>query len=135
MNNFRISVKAMIINKGKLLVLKRDPKDVQKPGIWEPPGGRIELGEDPFIGLKRECFEEINIHIEIQQVLNVRHFTRTDGQKITMLLFYCTTKENDIKLSSEHTDYKWLPLESAKDTLAPFFHPELDIYLQLQNCL
>jgi len=29
-----------------------------KPGTWDIPGGRLELGEDPFLGLKRETHEE-----------------------------------------------------------------------------
>ena len=33
--NFRIAVKAFIVNKNKLIVVKRAKKDIQKTNIWE----------------------------------------------------------------------------------------------------
>ena len=55
MDKFRIAVKSFIMNsENKLLLIKRRSNDVHKPGQWDIPGGRLELGEDPFLGLKRE---------------------------------------------------------------------------------
>lgn len=45
---------------GDLLLLKRGDMDK-----WCMPGGLVEIGESLTDGLKRECFEEIGVHINI----------------------------------------------------------------------
>jgi len=54
MDNFRVAAKSFVIKDNHLLLIKRRPNDVHKPGVWEIPGGRLEPGENPFEGLKRE---------------------------------------------------------------------------------
>lgn len=129
--NYAIAVKSFIVNDGKLLIVRRAMDDVQKPGIWELPGGRLEGGEDPFIGLKRETKEETGIDIDVEQPLNIQHFTRDDGQTITMLIFLCKVINSDVKLSKEHTDHKWIDIDKSKEKLVDFFHGEVDIYKKL----
>ncbi len=115
-DNFRNAAKAFIVQDNKLLLLKRRPNDAHKPGAWDIPGGRLEPGESPFEGLKREAMEEAKLQIEIVQPLDVHHFVRDDGQKITLMIFLCRLAGGEIQLSEEHTEYKWLDLNnSAKD--------------------
>lgn len=129
MDPFRLAVKAFIVNqKRQLLIIKRRPNDVHKPGVWDLPGGRLELGENPFDGLKRETKEEINLGIEILNPLQIHHFTRDDGQKITMIVFLCKSSISKVRLSEEHTDYKWVSIDDAKSLLVPNFHREVDYY-------
>lgn len=127
----RNAAKAFIIDNRKLLLLKRASNDVQMPSVWEIPGGRLELGEDPTEGIKREVLEETGLDIDILQILDVRHFTRADGQVITMLIFVCKPKNNDIRLSHEHSAFDWIPIENAKDKITEFFHQEIDIFNNL----
>lgn len=107
--NFRLAVKAFIVDQGKLLLIRRRSNDVHKPGQWDIPGGRLEVGENPFEGLKREAREEVGLDINIERPLDVHHFTRDDGQIITMLIFLCSLgQKKEIKLSEEHQEYKWV---------------------------
>ena len=129
MTDFRVASKAFIVNDGKLLVIKRSTHNAIKPHIWEIPGGRLEPGEDPREGLKRETMEEAGIDIDILHPLNVKHFVRDDGQIITMLIFLCKALQDNITLSKEHTAFDWLPIESCKEKLTPFFHEEVDIFM------
>jgi len=128
--NARLAVKSFIIDNNKLLVVKRRKNDVQKPGIWEIPGGRLEIGEDPFEGLKRETKEETNLDIEIIKPLNVRHFKRDDDQIITLIIFLCKPLTKKIKLSEEHTDYDWIDLDDKK--LADFFRKEVELFKKFE---
>ena len=129
--NSNLAVKAFIVKDNKLLILKRSPNDVQKPSVWEIPGGRLEVDEDPKTGLIREVKEETNIDIEIFQPINVNHFTRDDGIIITMIIFLCKPLSEEVKISYEHSDFKWINIENSKEKLTKFFHEEIDIYNEL----
>ena len=121
MDSFRNAAKAFIVQDGKLFMTKRRANDRHKPNAWDIPGGRLELGEDPFEGLKREAKEEANLNIEILMPLSVHHFVRDDGQKITLTIYLCNMLASDIKLSEEHQEYKWMDLEKNIDQIPKFF--------------
>jgi 8-oxo-dGTP diphosphatase len=127
----RNAAKAFIVKNGKLLIVKRDPANVQKPGTWEIPGGRLEIGENPYDGLKRELIEETGLDIETICPINVRHFTRTDGQIVTLFIFLCKPLTEKITLSSEHTDYEWIEVDKAREKINPFFLPEIENYKKM----
>jgi 8-oxo-dGTP diphosphatase len=127
--DFRVAAKSFIINdKNELLLVKRRPNDVMKPGMWEIPGGRLEPGENPYVGAQREAKEETNLEVNVHQVMDVRHFVRSDNQTITMLVFLCRALHQDVRLSEEHTEFKWVPMTSAKDHIQTFFHKTVDVY-------
>jgi len=127
MVNFRVAVKSFVVKEGKLLVLKRASNEVHKPNLWEIPGGRLELGEDPREGIKRETKEETGLDVEVVHPINVRHFVRDDGQIITMLIFLCKALHDNVNISNEHSEFDWINLESCKEKLTSYFHEEVDI--------
>jgi 8-oxo-dGTP diphosphatase len=134
MDDFRIAVKSFIVNNNnELLLLKRESKDPHYPDIWEIPGGRLALGESPFDGLKRETKEETGLDIEIKHPLIVRHFTRQDKQKITMLIFLCNPQTNSVKISKEHVSHSWVKIEDSKSKLHPLFHEVVDVFNKLHS--
>lgn len=129
---FRLAVKAFIVSEKKILLVKRAEDDVQKPGIWEIPGGRLELGEDPIIGLIREVREETGLYVRPSVPLTVRHFVRDDGQIVTMIVFFCKISGGDLtKLSDEHSAFDWVELEKCREIISPFFYKEVDVLHKL----
>ena len=57
MQTHLVAVNAFLLKDDKFLLLKRnDP-----PLIWGPPGGKLEINEDPVTGLIREVKEETNL--------------------------------------------------------------------------
>jgi 8-oxo-dGTP diphosphatase len=135
--NFRVAVKAFILKDDQLLILKRAEDDVQSANIWEIPGGRLELGEDPILGLMREVREETGLYVKPSLPLSVRHFIRKDEQIVTMLVFFCRASGGTLQLSEEHSDFKWVPLKDCKEDLNEFFHKEVDVLhkLNLHNLI
>lgn len=134
MEKFNVAVKAFIINDNdEILLVKRSDDDVHKPGVWEVPGGRLDHGENPFEGLKRETLEETGIQIEIRNPLTIHHFTREDGGKITMITFYCKALTHNIKLSEEHTEFIWMDIDGAYSMIVESFQRDIavlrDIFL------
>ena len=132
MDNFSLAAKSFIVKDNKLLIIKRSSNSIQKPNIWELPGGRLEPGEPPIDGLKRETKEETGLEIEIIHPISVRHFKRDDGQKITTLIFLCKALSDEIKISHEHSDFEWIDLKNCKEKLAEFFHSEVDTFHKLE---
>ncbi len=124
-----MAAKAFIVDDhDKILIIKRADDDVQKPGIWEIPGGRLQQGENPIKGLVREVKEEAGLNIEVKNILEVHKFTRDDSQKICMSVYLCKPLNFDIKLSPEHTEFEWIHITKAKNKLTKFFHKEVDKY-------
>jgi 8-oxo-dGTP diphosphatase len=131
-----IAVKGFIVNdEGELLVLQRASTDVQEPGDWEIPGGRLDAGEHPELGLKREIEEETGIEVEVICPLGTDHFTRADGQVITMIIFLCKAIDDDVTLSKEHSSSSWIASTQAHTKLSEHYHNELEWYLRFYRKL
>lgn len=134
MDNFRNAVKAFIVKDGSVLFLRRPSNDAHKPGEWDIPGGRIELGEDPHTALHRELYEETGMAVDINMPISLHHFTRDDGQRIAMTIFWCSPKTTDIVLSEEHEDYKWVSVD-REDDFPLWLSKARDIFLEHSKIL
>lgn len=127
--NFRIAVKAFTVHSGRLLLIKRRSTDVHKPGAWDIPGGRLEPAEDPFLGLCREALEEAGMAVRAVAPLDIHHFTRDDGQAITMIIFLCEPEGSpEVKLSEEHTEHVWHDLRRPDGELPTWLQPAAERY-------
>ena len=109
-----VAVKAYIIDAGRLLIVKRVADDDHYAGKWDLPGGRLASGEDPLEGLRRETKEETRLDIEILLPIDVQHFTRDDGQVITMIIFLCRPLTDRVVLSKEHAEYRWVSIRDHR---------------------
>lgn len=128
MVNFRIGVKAVIVDNNRLLMIRRRKNDPHNADMWDLPGGRIEIAEDPRTGLVRETKEETNLDIKLILPLDVHHFTRQDGQVITLIFFLCEKLSDEIKLSFEHQEYKWMDLENMEISVPHWLKSVLQNY-------
>ncbi len=61
-----VVAKAIVEDGGKILMCRRK-EDVDK-GLYELPGGKMEVGENIIDGLKREMKEETGIEIEVDGI-------------------------------------------------------------------
>lgn len=71
----RIHVAAAVIRSsdGLVLIAKR-PLDKHQGGLWEFPGGKVEVGETVEAALAREVQEELNITVtKARPLIQVRH--------------------------------------------------------------
>lgn len=96
---------AIIFHQGKVLVAQRS-LNMDLPGKWEFPGGKIEESEDPKVCLSREIKEELAIEIEIFEALESSEFTYST-KTIRLIPFVATWKSGEIELL-EHEQIVWL---------------------------
>ena len=104
---FHITVKGIVIYHHQILILKRVKPSQDGLGFWELPGGGLEYGETPHDALIRELKEETNLDIKI--IKPVYTFTAIRPQYQTVGIgFLCVPTNNHVKISHEHTEYKFV---------------------------
>ena len=47
----------------QVLLCRRSPTREWYPGVWDLPGGHVEVGEQPLEALRRELLEELGVEI------------------------------------------------------------------------
>ena len=67
-------VAAIIVGPDQQIFISRRGDHLHQGGLWEFPGGKVEVGETPDAALARELFEEIDIHVTSSQpYMQVEH--------------------------------------------------------------
>jgi 8-oxo-dGTP diphosphatase len=122
----QVAAKALIINdEGKVLVLREPAKDNpgSQDGLYGSVGGRMDVDEDYYTALHREVFEETGLKIEPLDPIHISEWHPTiKGVKchIVGIFTVCRAKTNEVKLSFEHDDYKWIdPKDANKHDIMP----------------
>lgn len=98
-------VGAAIFERGLLLIVRR-PAHETGAGMWEFPGGKIELGESPAQAIKREIEEELGIQIQIEKDLGWKHHAY-ETVDIELNVTVCRRTMGDIVLH-EHDGMEWV---------------------------
>ena len=96
---------AVIVNKeGKILACQRGYGDYK--GLYEFPGGKIEVGEDAKDALIREIKEEFNSGIKVGNYIDTIEYDYPTFH-LSMDCFWCEVVSGELKLL-EAEDAKWL---------------------------
>lgn len=54
---------ALLVRDGLVLLVHRHPSRRWYPDCWDLVGGHVEAGESPYEAVRRECLEEIGVHV------------------------------------------------------------------------
>ncbi len=121
----QVGVKILLEDKdGKYLMVCRS--EGSYPGIggqWEIIGGRIEPGTSLIDNLKREVAEETGLEIlGLPKLIAAQDILNPDKDRHIVRLTYVGEGKGEVKLSQDHTDFKWLQLSeiSKLDKLDPY---------------
>ena len=111
---YRVSVKAVIVSDGKLLLVKEEEDE------WRSfPGGGIDYGESVDQALIRELSEELGIAPDKIKTTGQVAFVATGGilNGVPKLnLFYCVdVSPTDIKPTKYVQDHKWCSFEELSE--------------------
>src|SRR5690606_1778195 len=112
-----VIVKGIILHENKVLILKRSDSDRINPGKWEFVGGKINFNENLEDALKREVREEASIDIIVDSILYATNYKTNSNRNDVVIVYKCHSINNDVKLSQEHTDFKWATEEELRKLL------------------
>ena len=113
MSEHPISIKGVLIHHGRVLLL------LNERGEWDLPGGRPDPGEDHRAALKREVREEAGLEVEVGAALEGHLFEVLPGRFVQIEAFACRLLgANDVTLSHEHEDVRWVPIADLGETIA-----------------
>jgi 8-oxo-dGTP diphosphatase len=113
---FQVAVKALIVRRGRVLLLKRGLTASPAPGGWDTPGGRVEFGETLDQALQREIREELGTSttVRVRHVLNAWTFLKSRRTHLVGITFVCDLDGRiDLPDDSEHAEYAWIPIARA----------------------
>jgi len=103
---------------GRYLILKR--KSSYLSSSWQMVSGKIEKGEKAWEAALREITEETGlIPDSLYSVNKLEQFYEANQNCINLVPIFVGFVDSDraVKLSSEHSEYKWVLPEEAKELL------------------
>ncbi len=126
-----ITVRAVIKQDDKVLLLRRSGGNPQFEHFYELPGGKVDFGEDPKATLQREVSEETGLEVLSLQLSDV--YSRLDTadlqkQYISLVFWVSVQGGSHVALSGEHDKYQWKKLSEIQlNDVTDFTRMELQI--------
>ncbi len=112
-----IPVVAALIRRNNSLLLGLRPEGHNLAGLWEFPGGKIEIGESPEAALQRELREELGIEAEVGGLKLAT--THSFGNTGIVLLFFEVNFWKGEPKTCHHSELKWVLIEELKNYQLP----------------
>ncbi|WP_265111100.1 NUDIX hydrolase [Halosolutus halophilus] len=97
------SVRGLIENEGRVLLIKQRTPDGSD--VWEVPGGRALIGEDPRDAVVREVREETSLEITVGDPIDVYSYTWDGRAKgVVATVFECEVVDGTVDISNTPED-------------------------------
>ena len=107
----RLSVRAIITQEGKTLLLKRANGWPTILGQLELPGGKLAYNEQPEDALRRYLHDDAGIHIQSAQLFDAVTYIDHDDRDIqyAVIVYIVTpkTSTHPMRLSGNYSKYHW----------------------------
>lgn len=127
-NRFPVIVKGIVLHNRKILLIRRSLEDDIHPGVWEFPGGKMEVNESLEQALARELQEEIGLEVTCKKLLYATTFKTDEARQVVLLTYLCHAASDRVKLSFEHTEHIWATKNEMKHVINPDILADLERY-------
>jgi 8-oxo-dGTP diphosphatase len=113
-----VAAVALVRNDGRLLLAQR-PKGKAMAGLWEFPGGKVEVGESPQGALVRELAEELGVTVS-EADMTAFSFASHAYEKFHLLMpvFLVRRWEGEVE-AREGQQLAWVSAEEIRSYPAP----------------
>lgn len=98
----------------------------------------MDPGEDLAAAASRELFEETGIKVPATELVLAYAHTDLDSkgeESINRVFFMGKTDQQEVRLSLEHSEFMWLPLERAIEIYDHFFYGPAMKYVRMYDLL
>lgn len=94
---FPVSVKAVLFEAGRVVLLENERQQ------WELPGGRLEPGEDTADCLVREVGEELGVSVTVDKIIDSWVYEVLPGREVLIVAYGVRrTDQQEMRVSDEH---------------------------------
>ncbi len=94
---FPVSIKGVLLNEGRVVLLKNEREE------WELPGGKLEAGEAPEECLAREMMEELGVYVSVGPILDSWIYEVCRDTPVFIVTYGCLAGDiSKIRPSAEH---------------------------------
>jgi len=103
----------------EFLLLKRSDNQIY-PGVWQMVSGKIKESENAIETVLREIKEETGqIPKQLWAAPKINSFYDPDDDSITIIpVFAALVDDKPIRLSHEHSEFKWVKIKKTQKLLA-----------------
>lgn len=124
-----VQVVAALIRDGDKFLIGQRPAHKKRGLLWEFVGGKTEPGETKEEALARECKEELDIEVKVNDVfIEVIH--EYPDINVCLTLFNAEIVSGEIKLL-EHVAIKWITRDEIDDY--DFCPADVDILAKIKK--
>jgi 8-oxo-dGTP diphosphatase len=115
---FVVAAGPVIIEKGKVLLVKHDDK------FWKFPGGAMEKGESPEQCVIREAKEELGIKVKL--IRPVKPMVLWKRDETVLLIHYLAKRTGKIKPAKFIDEWAWINAKKLPKDVGPNIRPVLE---------
>ncbi|HYZ48122.1 MAG TPA: (deoxy)nucleoside triphosphate pyrophosphohydrolase [Sphingomonas sp.] len=109
---------ALVHSDGLVLVQQRAPHR-SMAGLWEFPGGKVELGETPEQALVRELAEELGIGLAAETLTPAAFASERLGDRHMLLLLYTARAWRGEPQPLDASAIRWVSLDEMRSLAMP----------------
>lgn len=123
-----VVVGAVILEDGRVLCAQRAPSQALA-GLWEFPGGKVEVGESPRDALRREISEELGCRVSVGKGLTTTTVDYDFG-RVELTTYFCQIVDGR-PAQIEHAALQWVQVGALNELAwAPADVPAKDLLVR-----
>lgn len=101
----KVGVGVFVQNEGKVLLIQRAV--LPQIGKWSVPAGYVDRGEDPKETAVREVYEETNLRVKIERLVDVFHNPDSGGSASIFILYQASLVGGQLQAGDDASDARF----------------------------
>jgi len=118
-NNPAPTASVLILRRGRVLLVRRAFAPAR--GLWDSPGGFIEVGETAEQAARREAREELGIGVRLERVLGIYPDVYGPERRPSLNIYYVARMLGDgsaVRAGDDAAAVAWFPLSALPRRMA-----------------